>query len=1145
MRQRRSLSAAISFLLPGVFAFLLPGTIPAPAQAQDAEFDRLHTSVPAFASADCAPMAVARLTSDPDEENLATLPGNLHPMARSEFDRGMVPDDLPMEHIIMMLQRTPEQENALQARIDQMHNSQSPLYHQWLKTEQVGSCYGVADADIARISNWLQAKGFTVDSVPAGKTLLIFTGTAGLVRDTFHTEIHFLNVKGKQHIANMSEPQIPAAFASVVAGFRSLHDFFPKPTAHVTGLVKRDPKTGKPYFATGKDPSVKNALASKGKPNPDVTYPDTGNGVQQFLGPQDFYTIYNETPLLTGTSCGGAACNGAGQSIGVIEETDVCNGQTGTSPDNCNGADDLKAFRSQFGLPTATVNYMFGISNYCTDPGVQGPAGTGEEGEADLDLQWAGAVAPGAALYYVACNNTTSSSGVDLAASYAVNNMASKLSSFSVSYGLCENVLPDSPWAANSFYNALWEQAAAQGQTVVVSSGDSGDDTCDRGATGATSGWNVNGLASTPFNVATGGTDFSDSYTNHFGALTAGGTYWNTNDTKPYGSALSYIPETTWNSNCGSTLIASYFSVANSTTYTTEDVCNGFSYEFTDVDSSGSGGISSIYSKPTWQNAYGVGLASNYSSSTKRNLPDVSLFASAGLWNHALLYCESDQSSGTGGGTTCDYSNESDGGSMAAGGTSFVAPQVNGLMAIINQAHPSGSPAQPTRQGQADYTLYALAAHEYGTPSAENLSTTKPSVLTCESNYLSIAEYSSVFPSCVFYNINRTPVQAKSTCSGTDSSNCVVDGNDQPCDKGSTDCYTKTSSDSYGILSISTTSFEPAWYQSAGFSDAVGLGSFNIANLVNNWTSTTWLTKFASTTALATSAGSIASSGTATLTATVKATGRGGTVSPAGVVEFFKTSTSGTLLGTGPIVQTCTGTGASATCDGVATYKVSGSALSTGSNSIVAYFEGDGANDAASTSSAVSITVTGGGTTAPTLTYPTPGSTLPGPSETFKWSAVSGSQGYWLFLGTTGVGSKNLYDSNQTAATSVTVMGLLPTDGVTIYARVYSKLNGTLYYNDYTYKAAIKPPVILSPAPGSTLTSTTEKFTWNAAGGQGYWLFVGTTGAGSKNIIDTGEQTATSATVSNLPSNGEKLYVRVYNRVNGTLYYNDYTYKSK
>ena len=124
-------------------------------------------------------------------------------------------------------------------------------------------------------------------------------------------------------------------------------------------------------------------------------------------------------------------------------------------------------------------------------------------------------------------------------------------------------------------------------------------------------------------------------------------------------------------------------------------------------------------------------------------------------------------------------------------------------------------------------------------------------------------------------------------------------------------------------------------------------------------------------------------------------------------------------------------------------------------------------------------------------------------------------------------------------------MGLLPTDGVTIYARVYSKLNGTLYYNDYTYKAAIKPPVILSPAPGSTLTSTTEKFTWNAAGGQGYWLFVGTTGAGSKNIIDTGEQTATSATVSNLPSNGEKLYVRVYNRVNGTLYYNDYTYTSK
>ena len=193
-------------------------------------------------------MTTARVTAEPDEEHLTSLAGSVHPMARAEFDRGAVPDDLPMEHIILMLQRAPEQEMALQARIDQMHNHQSPLFHKWLSSEQMGSCYGVADADIASISKWLVGKGFKVDSVPAGKTLLIFSGTAGQVRDAFHTEMHYLNVDGKQHIANMSEPQIPAAFAPVVAGFRSLHDFFPKPTMRPVGLVKRRSQDGQDLF---------------------------------------------------------------------------------------------------------------------------------------------------------------------------------------------------------------------------------------------------------------------------------------------------------------------------------------------------------------------------------------------------------------------------------------------------------------------------------------------------------------------------------------------------------------------------------------------------------------------------------------------------------------------------------------------------------------------------------------------------------------------------------------------------------------------------------------------------------------------------------------------------------------------------------
>jgi len=915
---------------------------------------------PATSFAECTSLAVNRVTSVVDDSVLAPLPGNVHPLARPEFDQGKVDDTLPLEHIIMLLKRSPAQELALQTRIDQMHNHQSPLFQRWLNANEVGSCYGVADADIAAVSSWLQKHGFTVDSVPAGKMMLIFTGTAGQVEEAFHTEIHNLNVHGEKHIANMSAPQVPAALASVIAGFRSLHDFFPKPMLHMVGVAKRDPKTGKLYLAKDYDklPTAGEAFASH-KLNPLITY---GNSPFcepfdcEWLGPQDFYTIYNEKPLLTGNSCSGKACDGTGQTIAVIEETDVCAGQSDTSPDNCAGANDLAAFRSPFGLPSAKVKYYFGIPGYCADPGVQGPNGTGEESEADIDLQWAGTAAPGATVDFIACASTMTSGGVDLAAMYAVNTLYRTVSSFSVSYGLCEAQLPLNQFpfifGTNAFYNALWQQAVAEGQTVNISAGDSGDDTCDRGATAATSGWNVNGIASTPYDVAAGGTDFTDNYTSNF-AL-APNSYWNSNDSPPYGSALSYIPEVTWNETCGSTLLASYLGFLESTTYSPEEVCNGhtpFDMDYTFVNASGSGGISSIYRLPTWQSVYGVG--GNYTSRTMRNLPDVSLFASANFWAHALLFCESDLLTGTGGGTPCNYSNANEGGMMAAGGTSFVAPQFNGVIALINQA-------TSTRQGQANYKLYAMADFEYGIPGLPNILPFVPSLVTCESNYLSISEFGRVFPSCVFYDIYRTPAIGTATCAGFDNSNCVADGNVMPCVTGSTDCYTATSGDAYGLLSTSTSRFQPAWYQSAGYSDAVGLGSFNITNLVRNWTSPVWNASSASTTTVSASSGTIDTAGgsntTTTLTATVTATGRGSLAPPMGTLDFY-VSAPGlsqracddvrhlSLLGTSALVP-ASGK-ASAVLSGVTTRQLGG----PGPHDVIACFSGDGANDAPSSGS--------------------------------------------------------------------------------------------------------------------------------------------------------------------------------------------------
>lgn len=309
---------------------------------------------------------------------------------------------------------------------------------------------------------------------------------------------------------------------------------------------------------------------------------------------------------------------------------------------------------------------------------------------------------------------------------------------------------------------------------------------------------------------------------------------------------------------------------------------------------------------------------------------------------------------GTGGGTPCDYSNTNEGGIMAAGGTSFVAPQFNGVIALINQA-------SSRRQGQANYKLYAMASHEYGIPGLPNILPFVPSVVTCESNYLSIAEFSRVFPSCVFYDIYRTPDIGTAICSGFHNSNCVVDGNDMVCATGSTDCFTGTAGDAYRLLSISTSKFEPAWYQSAGFSDAVGLGSFNITNLVKNWSKPSWFVPFVSSTAVSASSGTITAAGksvkTTTLTATVTASGRGSLAPPMGTVNFYASEVGASdvaaacgeglqgllnLLGASALAP---GTGnATAVLSGLNSLQLGG----FGTHTVIACFSGDGANDAPS-----------------------------------------------------------------------------------------------------------------------------------------------------------------------------------------------------
>ncbi len=934
---------------------------------------------------EASPTQVARVTN---VQSMVTLQGQVHPLAAARYDRGAVADSMPLSHMVLVLQRSPEQDAALTTLIDQLHDPKSPMYHRWLTPEEFGQYFGPSDQEIQQLTSWLESNGFKVDEVSPGKATVIFSGTAAQVRQAFRTQMHTYNVYGENHVANSTNPQIPAAFGSMVVGFRALHNFQAKPLHHMVGAFAKDKSTG--------EWKQSSPLA------PNLTSVSGPLGDARLVGPQDFYTIYNLKPLLS------AGINGAGQTIAVIEQSDV------------NPA-DVTAFRSQFGLPaypatpnaaSGGVNYFKGVSGYCADPGV---VASGDEAEAILDVEWAGAIAPNATVDVVSCASSNISQGTDLALTYIVNHLSSSVSAMSYSYGACEASLGS---ASNAFYKSTYQQAVAQGQTVVVSAGDSGAAGCDyfTGSTPSpsTMGNAVNGLASTPYNIAAGGTDFTDTYQN----LTS--TYWSSTNKAGYESALSYVPETAWNGTCASPLLLSYASkLGLNPGATNEAWCNNKAFvakygSFVFLDGAG-GGVSSLYAKPSWQSAYGV------PNDAKRDIPDISLFASNFIYSHALAVCQSDL------GYACDMSNSTAAQTMAGGGTSFVAPQIAGLIALVNQK-------TNERQGQANYTLYALAASEYGSPTAPK----NASLTSCNGSL----KGNAVGTSCMFYDVNAVP---KST-SGT-----IADTISQPCAAGTPNCVVSSKKDAFGLLSSSAGSQVAAYPTGKGYDLATGLGSINFANLVNSWTvgATSGPSTFTTTTSLTASPTTIPFGGVTTLTATVT---NSTYASPVGVVNFYSGSATGSLLGTATLV-------ASKAPVSVAALQVTGLALGAGPSNIVAVFPGDGANDAASASAAVTINVglTAQGTKTTTLTLT---------SSTASILAVSNAAA----------------TISQQAVLTATVTGGVP-DGSTV---TFKSATGTL--GTATTAAGVAKLTIDSKTTGIALASNslTAAFAAVTSGGNTY-----------------------------------------------------------
>ncbi len=599
------------------------------------------------------------ITEPIDESKLVTLRGNTRPEARNPAnDRGRVDDSFPMAHMLLQLRRPPALEQEFETYIEQLTDKTSPNFRHWLMPAEQGRLYGPAQADLDTIEAWLESHGFTVNYIYANGMVMDLSGTAGEIRETFHTEIHNLNVRGESHYANMSDPEIPAALAPIIVGIVSMHNF--KPQAMNERRI-------------------------------DYTFAGCGGGTCYSLAPADFQVIYNLNPLYR------LGLTGTGQTIVVVEDSDTY----GT---------DVATYRSTFlsnYSGTVTTVHPSG-SNSCTDPGTNA-----DDAETDIDAEVASAIAPNAAIEVASCTDTATFGGL-----LAIENLlttATPPAIISMSYGECEAV---NGVASNAAFNSAFQTGAAAGVSIFASAGDSGPSSCaplfTKGRDYAYPGVGVTGWGETVYNVAVGGTDFEDTYNAAEGSpLTPVSTYWNSANTSTTdSSAKSYIPEIPWNDSCAGYLL--YNDAGDASGYGSAGLCSTATYRSTAAGSGGPSGCATGgggtdqtsyavvdgtcagYAKPSWQS----GIFGNPADGV-RDVPDVSLFAANGLWGHYVTICFSDTANG---GKSCAGAPST---WTGFGGTSVAAPVMASIQALVDEEW-------GIRAGNPNPTYYSIAKTEFG-----------------------------------------------------------------------------------------------------------------------------------------------------------------------------------------------------------------------------------------------------------------------------------------------------------------------------------------------------------------------------------------------------------------------------------------------
>jgi len=670
--------------------------------------------LPLLATSMCFAAQPDRITAPINSSEMVALAKSLHPKAQPRYDQGPVDPSLKLSYVTMLMAPSPSQQKALNQLLAQQQDPKSPNYHQWLTPQQFADQFGLSQNDLNKVTAWLKSQGFQILRVGGSRNTISFSGTAAQAESAFRTEIHNYNVDGEVHFANSTPIMIPSVLNGIVSSVMGLHSFFPKPASRVRG-------------AGGVRNSHPNYYVSS------LVFPN-------FLAPDDIATIYDITPLYNAST----PIDGSGQTLGIIGQTDVY-------------LADLNDFRSGFNLNqiTGCTTNTSGVITACnstyfqyvpvgTDTGI--PSTCGDLSEADLDLEWSGAVARNAQIvffnspvtYNSECTGITAGGGVNAALTQAIDpTSGSPLAKvLSMSYGICEAE------AGPASLETLLQQGNAKGITIMSSAGDQGSAACDFNPplnpadppfSPAEFGLAVSYPASSPEVTGVGGTSISlanDPYPTQ-------SSYWSTTLGANGGTAVSYIPEQPWNDDeafadyCHDPISGDTFCstgggvtgwVALSTSATAAQVQ-------TDIwISSGGGGASNCwYVNPSGvclgagagpsgggfaQPSYQQSLVVPSAPSGVRYVPDVSLLASPDFPGY--IYCTPESELVQGGSSTSScasgIANALNNGTYvsAVGGTSAASPVFAGIVTLLNQYLAASSGLS-----NVNPTLYYVAAANY------------------------------------------------------------------------------------------------------------------------------------------------------------------------------------------------------------------------------------------------------------------------------------------------------------------------------------------------------------------------------------------------------------------------------------------------